>query len=326
MLGGLPTPTVDDPISGVLIALFLAGAATHMIIFQLNRRRSHKFIFSLLLFAFCMARVVALTLRIAWASRPTNVRLAIAANIFTAAGVLLLFIVNLIFAQRIVRGYHPTVGWHRGVTIGFRVLYGVIASLLIMVITATIVSFYTLDQARRRSCRNVQLFAGTFLAVLAFAPVPIVVVAGLVPRRDGRRVEKFGTGSWRAKVRLLLFTSLLLTLGAGFRIGVTFDVRPITAPAWFHHRACYYIFNYVMELIVVFTYAAARFDRRFHVPDGAKGPGDYAAGQPSAAKAEKSASLADHVNTEAEVFGSGEDDDAPPPANTQQASGRNETV
>lgn len=147
----------------MLLVLFLAGAVTNMVIFQINRKRGHKFIFSVLLFGFCMARITTLSLRIAWAVHPLDVNLAIAAGIFVQAGVLLLFIVNLIFAQRIVRSYHPRLGWSKGLGLVFKFLYLCVAAMLIMVITATVYTFFTLDVAARQKCRKIQLFAGTFL-------------------------------------------------------------------------------------------------------------------------------------------------------------------
>lgn len=158
----------------MLLALFVAGAITHMAIFQVNRRRDHKFVFSVLLFGFCMVRCLTLALRIAWASEPRNVPLAIAAGILVQAGVLLLFIVNLIFAQRLVRSYHPRVGWSKGLSALFKFLYFCVVAMLIMVITASVYTFYTLDNAARQKCRDVQLFAGTFLYVLPPPPSPLI--------------------------------------------------------------------------------------------------------------------------------------------------------
>ncbi len=237
-----------------------------------------------------MARIMALTLRIVWASHPTNANVLIAASVFTAAGVLLLFVVNLIFAQRIVRAYHPGFGWHRAVTLVFRFLIFSVIALLIMVITVTVHSFFTLDPDARDKDRKVQLFVGTYLAVLAFLPIPIVTLAAAFPRKT--RVEKFGSGRFRTKLALILFTSTLLTLGAGFRVGINFSPRPITNPAWYHSKPAYYCFNYVIEIIVVYTYVIARFDRRFHIPNGSSKPGDYSG-----------------VNRESEVFGTGDDND-----------------
>lgn len=159
----MPTTSLDDPICAVLLVLYLAGAATNMAIFQINRKHGHKFFFSALLFGFCMARIVTLNLRIAWSANPTSVDLAIAASIFVQAGVLILFVVNLIFAQRIVRSYHPRLGWSKGLSRTFKFLYFCVGAMLIMVIVASVYVFFTLDVVARQQCRKIQLFAGTFL-------------------------------------------------------------------------------------------------------------------------------------------------------------------
>lgn len=267
-----------------------------MTIFQINRRRGHKFVLSALCFGFCMARIVTCIMRIVWASRPNSIRIAIASNIFNAAGVLILFIVNLIFAQRLLRAYHPHFGWHRAVHFAFIFLYFSVIALLIMVITATVISFYTLNPDTLSICRKIQLFSGTYLTVLAFLPIPIVLVAWAWPREE--RPEKFGHGRLRTKVRLVLFTSTLLAFGAGFRIGGNFDSRPINAPAWYHHRAAYYCVNFVIELTVVYLYALMRFDRRFHIPNGSSAPGHYTHGVPKSDDG-----IASRINTEEEAFG-----------------------
>jgi len=64
-------------------------------------------------------------------------------------------------------------------------------------------------------------------------------------------------------------------VGAGFRIGANFAPRPVNDPAWYHSRACFYCFNFVVEIIVIYMYAFVRVDRRFHVPDGASGRHNY---------------------------------------------------
>jgi hypothetical protein len=65
-LGGVPTTTIDDPIIAVFMFLYVLGGATHMTIFQLNRRKGHKFIVSGVIFGFCMARITACVLRLVW--------------------------------------------------------------------------------------------------------------------------------------------------------------------------------------------------------------------------------------------------------------------
>lgn len=67
---------------------------------------------------------------------------------------------------------------------------------------------------------------------------------------------------------VLVIAALLLTLGAGFRAGTSFaPARRVDDPAWYHHKACFYVFNFGTELAVIYLYAAVRVDRIFYVPD-----------------------------------------------------------
>ncbi|KAI0387784.1 hypothetical protein F5Y04DRAFT_267817 [Hypomontagnella monticulosa] len=284
IVGGSPSAAVDDPIAAVLLLLFLASAGAHMAILKLNKQRNLKFIFSGMLFVLCLLRSLSLVARMVWASYPRTVNAIIAASVMTQCGSVLIFIINLFFAQRVLRAYHPRLGWHRGTAFVVWFLIACVLCCLIMAITTTIHSFFTLNKAARRADRDVQLFAGTYLACLAFLPVPVVVLAAATnrPHRLHHHLEKFGEGRWRAEVGLLVFASLVATLGAAFRVGVNFAGRPGSHPAWFHSRACYYGFNFVTDLVVSTAYLLARFDRRFVVPDGAHGPGDYSPIIPSA--------------------------------------------
>lgn len=107
----------------------------------------------------------------------------------------------------------------------------------------------------------------------------------ITPRTQ--RPEKFGIGRFRTKLTLLLSASLILTVGACFRLAVNFTTpRPRDDPAWYHSKACFYCFNFVIELAVVYAYAIARFDRRFHVPDRSSGPGHYSGSRVESEKPE----------------------------------------
>lgn len=44
--------------------------------------------------------------------------------------------------------------------------------------------------------------------------------------------------------------------------------RPATNPPWYDSKACFYCFNFTIEIFVIFTYLIGRIDRRFYVPDG----------------------------------------------------------
>ncbi|QVM07970.1 hypothetical protein D8B26_002667 [Coccidioides posadasii str. Silveira] len=276
-VGGVPTVSVDVPISAVFIAIFIVGAVGHMRLFKLNLSRGHKFIPSAVTFGFCMARIVANILRIAWATRQTNVRLGIAANVFVAAGVLLLFILNLLYCQRLLRASHPRLGWSRSMSYFIKALYIIIAATLVIVITATVQSFYTLNADIRRIDRNLQLYGGSYLTFISFLPLPILAYVQLAPRKGrAQPVESFGKGSWTAKCLIVGTAGVLLTLGAGFRLGTSaMPPRPVFHPAWYHHKACFYIFNFGLEAIVVYLFLLGRVDQRFYVPDGSSKVRNY---------------------------------------------------
>ncbi|KAL8989664.1 MAG: hypothetical protein Q9169_008312 [Polycauliona sp. 2 TL-2023] len=301
-LGGVPTINTDVPITAVFLVIFICGAVAHMTILQLNNKRGHKFLMSGMMFGFCMARITTCVMRIVWATRPRNISIAIAAQIFVAAGVVLLFVINLIFAQRIIRAAHPNSGWHPLFKRSFTALYVLIVIGLVMVITTNVQSFYTLNANTKRIDRAVILAVGTFYAIVSFLPIPLVVGGLIIPRKT--RVEKFGSGRFRTKIAVLLTASVLLCLGATFRVGTNFKTpKPLNDPPTYFNKGCFYFFDLTVEVLVIFLYVVVRVDRRFHVPNGSKGPGDYSARNVSD---DKEKHVATRIKSEEEVF-----DDAP---------------
>lgn len=261
-VGGTPTPGVDDPICGVLILIYVILAVFHLTL-RLKQHVDHRSRLGFLLFIFSYVRTIALVLRIAWASRPTNVNIAIASNVFTAAGVVILFIINLIFTRRVLYVYVRG-GRRRVFDWALRFLIFCVAASIVMLIIATVYSFFTLDAAKRLMCRKIQLFGATYLALLAFIPVPAAILA-LIFRNDVARENDVTRRRFRAKVQVLLITGVLLTIGAGFRCGTSFDARPLGHVAWFHHKAAFYCFNFGIEIIVLCFYAATRFNIRLRL-------------------------------------------------------------
>ncbi|KAF1915903.1 hypothetical protein BDU57DRAFT_529087 [Ampelomyces quisqualis] len=274
-LGGAPQKGVDIPITVVFMVLFMLSAAWHMAIFQSNKKRGHKFLFSAALFGFSMSRIVTCVLRIASVSTPTDVRLGIAAAIFVAVGVLIVFVINLIWAQRILRAYHPKVGWHRGCKIAYNTLYALVALTLLTVIVAVVQTFYTLSIRTRHIDRALQLYGQTFLAVVSSMPLVVILIAHSLPRRN--RLEKFGAGKMSMKVGVLVAGTSLIALGAWYRCGTTFKTPvPHSQPLPLYlSKGCFYMFNFGVDILTLYLYGLMRVDLRFHIPDGAHGPGSY---------------------------------------------------
>ena len=241
---------------------------------------------------FCLTRVIATCLRIAWACHPTDIHVGIAATVFVYAGIVLLYLANLFFAQRIVRAQHPPFGWSKPFTMLFPVTFIVTIGTVLCLVAAVIVSFYTLDSYSRHAAREIQRYGATMVAIVAFLPFAIVGISSLARRhptiRRTKTTDKFGEGSMRAKVVICLLSAALLCLGASFRAGTiltspvpiqtsTNPPRPAPVPGYLS-KACFYIFNFTIEVCVCLVWLGLRIDNRFHVPDGAKGAFSYAGG------------------------------------------------
>lgn len=227
-----------------------------------------------MLFGFCMARVTTLVVRIAWANRQHNVGLGIAANILVNAGILLVYIINLILAQRILRAKQPQVGWHRIPRMGSKAFYWLIPAALIMVITAVVIMAYTRNPEVLSKCRDVQLAALTYILVFTCLPLLHIFPAFLLPKNKDQ--ETFGEGGMSTKFWIVLFSTVLCMTIAGFKTGTSYSPpRPKTNPDWYHHKAAFYCFNFLLEILVLFLLTVCRIDRRFHIPNGSTRPGDY---------------------------------------------------
>lgn len=316
-LGGLPTIGVDVPICAVFLALYIIGAASHMTILQINEKRGHRFLISGMLFGFCMSRIVTTIMRIVWANYPHNGRIAIAANIFVAAGVVLLFVINLLFAQRLVRACHPRSGWHPLFHYTFIAIYVLIVLNLFAVITCVIQSPYTLNLNTRRIDRDIILYGGTFYIGVSFLPILLVIGGLVIPHKT--RVEKFGSGRFRHKIAILLLASVLLCAGATFRAAVNYagGTRPRDDPANYQNKACFYISNFAVEILVIYLYVLVRVDKRFFIPNGSHGPGDYSRQPKAEANTKTESSDGMRITSEEETF-----DEVSPEELAQNDSGR----
>jgi hypothetical protein len=190
--------------------------------------------------------------------------------------VLILFIINIIFSIRLVRSLHPTLGWHPGFSIAFKFLCVLIGMVLIMVISGTVQSFYTLDPTIKNRDRQLQLYGSTFLAVVATLPLPATLLSVFIPYSPP---DRFGVGRLRTKVIVLLVSTTLLSLGAWYRCGSTFAPpvpRSQPLPSYLG-KGAFYMLNFFVEIQTVLMYAILRVDLRWHVPNGAHGAGSYSA-------------------------------------------------
>jgi hypothetical protein len=284
MPGLVPATHIDAPISAVLIAFCVAILVSSLAIIKQNARfkvSSQLVVWLAVYPVFCMT---ALTLRIACAAVAPNPNLTIAANIFANIGVVILVVFQLLLMPRLVRQFFGTRnairGWRQKVSVlPFFIPIPLMPIMLIMNINVVILSFFTLDSRVRQNCLTSQKVALTVFSAAAFVPVPAsLVIAVLGPgsskaaasanKRSGFIAKVgnllLGTGSVRGSALLILFASLLVTVGTSMRaVTLLLPARNANDPAWYHDRPPYYIFTYALEILAVMAHLVFRSDRRF---------------------------------------------------------------
>jgi hypothetical protein len=174
----------------------------------------------------------------------------------------------LIFAQRILRGMQPKTGWDKTLSNAFKGVYVLIGGVLAMVITATVLISYTLSPATKLACATCLKASTVFLFFITLCPIFLLGAAFFLPRKEENE-EAFGTGIMETKALVVFIIACLTITISGFKLGTTFETpRPVADPAWYHSKAAFYCFGYLLEFVILCVIQVARVDRMFHVPDG----------------------------------------------------------
>ncbi|KAF1841944.1 uncharacterized protein K460DRAFT_319525 [Cucurbitaria berberidis CBS 394.84] len=279
-LGGKPELIPDVPISAVFLALYLIFGVIHIKIFKNNKGRGHKFVFNGAILGLCKIRIITMSLRIAWACHPKNIGLAITANVFVYVGTIILYMVDWFFVQRIVRGQHARIGWSTPYRIFHRGALACLVIMLFMLMTASIWQSFTLNSEKLRIFHAIFVTAQTYFTVFCLAPAVLVLLSFTIPRTE---VEKFGAGRLGINIIILLIAVAVLSVGQIFRCVLAWlpstplrnaQGQPVDTP-WYLHKACFYVFNFVTEIIVIIMFALVRVDLRFYIPNGSRIAGDY---------------------------------------------------
>ncbi|POS71524.1 hypothetical protein DHEL01_v210081 [Diaporthe helianthi] len=272
-----PSKTVDLPVTIVFLFLFLLGAFTHISIYRANAKRGHKFLLSDLMFDFCMIRSVSCIFRITWVFSQLR-GVILAAQIFFNGGAAVIFVVNIFFAQRIVRSMHPTVGWSKPFSLGTTILALSVPPVIILQIISISVLFLSTDNPDRADTAAALLKSGSSWNIwLVSFPFLTIFISCSIP---GPKPEQFGSGSLRVKTSLAMLGAALLATGATVRTYGTFNPRPRDSGDVLYSKTVFYVTQFSFEIIVVALYAFARIYLLFHVPNGSSQRGDYSANNP----------------------------------------------
>lgn len=282
-LGGTSSVLPDVPISVTFLVLYFIFGVVHVLIFNANKNQGHKFIFNGAILGLCKIRIITMALRIAWAYHPGNLSLAIAANIFVYVGAIILYVVNWFFVQRIIRAQHADRGWSTPYRFFHRAALGCLGISLILIIVSQVWKNFTLNERELTIFRALSLTGQTYFTIFCIAPAALIIISLIFPRTD---VEKFGAGRLSIKIGILLAGVAILSIGQIFRcVLVWIPQTPlVTAQSAAMHlptylsKACFYVFNFVTEILVIAMFAIFRVDLRFHVPNGSRQSGDYTSG------------------------------------------------
>ncbi|KAF9878391.1 hypothetical protein CkaCkLH20_03883 [Colletotrichum karsti] len=241
-------------------------------IYRANAKRGHKFLLSDLMFDFCMVRNVTCIMRIIWAFEKARVVILIAL-IVQFGGAVVIMVVNIFFAQRIIRSIHPNFGWHPFFGVATLFFIFSVPAVILNNSTALGVSFYHIeDQDRVDTALNVLKAGVSWIMLLAVLPVVSVLFASIIP---GPKPERFGVGDTHQKIAVLLTGAILLIAGHAVRLSSTLNPEPPDSQNKLLSKEVFYTTGFMLEIFVVVFYAVIRIDLLFHVPNGSSQPGDY---------------------------------------------------
>lgn len=182
-------------------------------------------------------------------------------------------LVNIFFAQRIIRSIHPNFGWHPFFRVTTLFFIFSVPAVILTNSTAIGVSFFKIeDQERVDTALNVLKAGVSWIMLLAVLPVVAVLFAAVIP---GPKPERFGTGDTHNKIAVLMIGAILLIAGHSIRLSSTLNPEPPGSTSKLLSKEVFYTTGFMLEIFVVVFYAVARIDLLFHIPNGSSGPGDY---------------------------------------------------
>jgi hypothetical protein len=189
-------------------------------------------------------------------------------------GILVVYIVVLLLSLRVFRATHPKLGWNRLLGKTLTVSYIFLAIALLLTVSFTILTYYTLNTTLKSVATWVQ--RGSILYMMCFNVMSIILLllSILIPRAPDQ--ENFGRGSMVSKMFILGVALFFCVFIAGFRTGTAWSSpRPASNPAWYDTKSAFYIILFGLEIIIIYMFLFTRFDKTFWVPNGSCKAGDY---------------------------------------------------
>ncbi|KAJ4386036.1 hypothetical protein N0V93_008928 [Gnomoniopsis smithogilvyi] len=252
----VPTVMPDAPVTAFFLVLFLGLAVVYIWIISKNRHIRPTL--AAVVLTFCILRVVACALRIAWAVLPENEGFRISEMISLNVGSVVIFMASAIMAKRMIRQFALTSlsGSNWRLTLWWlsklMPIIGIVSSVAIIVLhsvgTAQIANIIVSNSTLKDNPDLAQMLVRAGIAwlfalgVLYILSVAIVVVT---TRNLSRRYERLGL-----KLAVFFAGALLLDIGQGFRL---FPMN----------RSIFYVTGFTLELLAASIYALTSIDQLF---------------------------------------------------------------
>ncbi|KAJ4409693.1 hypothetical protein N0V82_009417 [Gnomoniopsis sp. IMI 355080] len=253
----VPAVMPDAPVTAFFLVLFLGLTAGYMKIMSKNRHLRPTL--SAVVLTFCILRVAACGLRIAWALVPDNEAYRISEMISLNVGSVVIFMASAVIAKRMVRQFALTA--LTGSNWRFTLWW--LAKLLLIVGSVSSIGIIVLPSVGTSQLANVLVPSGILkdnptlaqmlvmagiawlfaLGALYMLSVAVVVIS---TRNLSRRYEKLGL-----KLAVFYATAVLLEIGQGFRLYPNMS------------RAVFYTTGFTLEILAVSLYALMDLDRLF---------------------------------------------------------------
>lgn len=257
-VGGIPELIPDLPITAVFLAFFLLVTLWSSIIIFKQIRNHQRWTIAAIILLFAAERTPALVMRIAWTFRPTNIAIAVTSHILLQAGVVVLYLGNLVYVGAVIRA---GTGRHTWLTILEAALSIMTLSAFVMGVVSVVVEVHTLDERTRENCLWLQRAVATYFVALTTTPLALLVAAFRGHRKSLFRVMK----DTFSDAAITTVAALLCMLTSSFRAAVSWaPQRALFNPAWYHSRAAFYAFELAPEVLLLLVYMLARVDQRFH--------------------------------------------------------------
>jgi hypothetical protein len=186
-----------------------------------------------------------------------------------------IFAINLVLTQRVLRAIHPKLFWHPVVSKLFVFLLGSVPFFIIFNIVALSASFFVTSASGAKTTKDLLFLGSSWNLWLCLFPIIFIGIFGTIP--SPTKIENFGIGRFRFKIVLVIYSSATLFIGAIVRLIAAAQTHPIDNPGQVDSKPIFYLTGFVLEILVVILFVLARFDLLFHIPDGCTGPGQYAA-------------------------------------------------